>query len=130
MSVLQESFLRRYATTPIHVARLERLLTTYGPAGSEDEFAQRFIVWDDACGDGEAARITTEILSQLYDAEGNLVRLTDETVRAAIDWVAAGNEREREDRIAVLRSTLFEASRLAAAENGKVYETSDRSGVS
>ena len=84
MGAVQEAFLRRYATTPIHVPRLERLLATYGPCGTEDAFAQEFIQWDDACSDGDAARIVTEVISQLVDRNGQLVRLTDEAVRGAM----------------------------------------------
>ena len=99
MSVLQEAFLRRYATSPIHVPRLERLLATYGPDGTEEAFAQRFISWDDACDDSEAARIVTEVISQVTDAEGRLIRLTDDAVQGAIRWVAEAPENDREERL-------------------------------
>jgi hypothetical protein len=108
MSVVQETFLRRYATSPIHVPRLERLLATYGQAGTGEEFAGRFIGWDDACQDGEAARIVTEVISQLAGSDGRLIRLTDAAVHGAIRWLADGPEVDRAERVATLRSTLAE----------------------
>ena len=57
----RDEFLRRYATSPIHVPRLERLLAVYGVDEQDDSFCQRFIGWDRACADGEAARVVTEI---------------------------------------------------------------------
>ena len=113
MGAVQEAFLRRYATTPIHVPRLERLLATYGPGGTEDAFAQEFIQWDDACNDADAARIVTEVISQLVDRKGQLVRLTDEAVRGAIRWLAEAPSLERADRVAALRDILAEVPDLA-----------------
>jgi len=113
MGAVQEAFLRRYATTPIHVPRLERLLATYGPCGTEDAFAQEFIQWDDACSDGDAARIVTEVISQLVDGNGQLVRLTDEAVRGAIRWLADAPNLERADRAAALRAIFDEVPDMA-----------------
>lgn len=114
MSERYEAFLRRYATSPIHVPRLERLLTTYGPAGSEAVFADAFIAWDDACGDGEAARIVTEVISQVVDTDGSLIRLTDDTVRGAIAWIAEAEGTDRDERAAALKAILAEIPALSA----------------
>jgi hypothetical protein len=112
MNVFQETFLRRYAASPIHVPRLERLLATYGAGGTQEAFAQRFLGWDDACPDGDAARIVTEVLSQVVGADGRLIRLTDDAVHGAIRWLADGGgldgDFDRSERIATLRSALAE----------------------
>jgi hypothetical protein len=114
VSSAREAFLRRYATSPIHVPRLERLLSVY-----EDEFASQFIEWDRECPDVEAARIVAEILSA-GDAAGRIVRLSDESVRAAIRWMSTPSTlivAERADR---LRSILMtsEPGEMAAAIAG------------
>ena len=98
MSTAHDIFLRRFATSPIHVPRLERLLAVY-----DDEFASRFIEWDRECPDVEAARIVAEILSE-GDANGRIVRLDDEGVRAAIRWMSVQSPlsiAERADRLRV-----------------------------
>ena len=43
MSIVQHEFLRRYATSPIHVPRLERLLAVYAPPETPDQFARTYI---------------------------------------------------------------------------------------
>ena len=99
MSSAREAFLRSYATSPIHVPRLERLLAVYEDDGNE--FAARFIEWDRDCPDVEAARIVAEILSA-GDAAGRIVRLSDESVRAAIRWMSMPSTlivAERADRL-------------------------------
>jgi hypothetical protein len=88
MGEWREHFLRRYATSPIHVPRLERLLEAYGADDSPEAFACRFIAWDRACTDAEAARIVTEILSVSVDDTGRVVRVPDDQVQAAIRWMA------------------------------------------
>src|SRR5439155_14473449 len=80
MSAVQDEFFRRYATSPMHVPRLERLLAAYG-AGEPDVFAATFIGWDRECSDAEAARIVTELLAVFVDENGTLVRLSDDAVR-------------------------------------------------
>ena len=40
---MREDFLRRYATSPIHVPRLERLLSAYGDNDEIHAFAETFI---------------------------------------------------------------------------------------
>jgi len=83
----REEFLRRYATSPIHVPRLERLLAVYGDDGDDEVFCSRFIAWDRACPDGEAARIVTEILSA-GDRSGRIPRLSDDAVHGTIRWMS------------------------------------------
>lgn len=83
MSAIRDEFLRRYATSPIHVQTLERLLEVYG--GSDpDKFAARYISWDRECEEPEAARVVSELLATLFDNDGKLVRLSDEIVQDAI----------------------------------------------
>ena len=72
----RDDFLRRYATSPIHVPRLERLLDAYGVDGQDEAFALRFIEWDRACADADAARIVTEIVSASAGEAGRPVRLS------------------------------------------------------
>ena len=115
MSALQEEFLRRYATSPIHVPRLERMLAAYGPHRSEDAFAEAFLGWDTACGDADAARIVTEVVSQVTNAKGQLIRLTDDAVRGAIAWVAETQGTERVERVAALRDILAEVPQFSVA---------------
>lgn len=108
MSAARHEFVRRYATSPIHVARLERLLSTYGPDGAEEAFAATFIEWDHASGDSEAARIVSEVLSTLHGRDGRLLRLTSDAVRGAIKWVAAVDPDGRAARAEALRGILAE----------------------
>jgi hypothetical protein len=117
VSAAREAFLRRYATSPIHVPRLERLLSVY--EDESDAFAALFIEWDRDCPDPEAARIVAEILSA-GDAAGRIVRLSGESVRAAIRWMSMPSiltVAERADRLrSVLRTS--EPSEAAAAIAG------------
>lgn len=83
----RDEFLRRYATSPIHVPRLERLLAVYGDDGEAEAFCSRFIAWDRACPDSEAARIVTEILSAGASG-GGVTQLSDEAVQGAIRWMS------------------------------------------
>lgn len=99
MSSACEVFLRRYATSPIHVPRLERLLAVYGD--DAEGFAARFIEWDRDAPELEAARIVAEMLSA-GDALGRIVRLSDEAVHAAIRWMSTSSSlpvAERADRL-------------------------------
>jgi hypothetical protein len=114
VTVAGDVFLRRYATSPIHVPRLERLLAVY-----DDEFAARFIEWDRECPDVEAARIVAEILSA-GDANGRIVRLDDEAVRAAIRWMSGSSplsiaERTERLRLAVSLADPRESAVAIAA---------------
>ena len=83
----RDEFLRRYATSPIHVPRLERFLAVYGDDGDDEAFCGRFIAWDRASPDGEAARIVAEILSA-GDSYGRITRLSDAAVQGAIRWMS------------------------------------------
>lgn len=110
VSVIQHEFLRRYATSPMHVPRQERLLEAYGASHTADAFASAFMAWDRACGDHEAARIVTEVLSTLVDEGGRLRRLTPQAVKGAIAWVAASAAQERTERVEALSTLLMEVS--------------------
>lgn len=112
MSVIQHEFLRRYAASPMHVPRLERLLDTYGGPDAADAFAEAFISWDRACGDSDAARIVTEAISLLVDDRGRLIRLTPEAVRGAIAWIAASAGDVRTERVQALSTILIELSQV------------------
>jgi hypothetical protein len=83
----RDEFLRRYATSPIHVPRLERFLAVYGDDGDDEAFCGRFIAWDRASPDGEAARIVAEILSA-GDSDGRISRFSDAAVKGAIRWMS------------------------------------------
>jgi hypothetical protein len=104
---IREVFLRRYATSPIHVPRLERLLDAFDDG--DDSFAGRFIAWDRECPDVEAARIVAEILSA-GDAAGRIARLSDEAVQQAIRWMS--------DRSALTVAERADALRAALASSG------------
>jgi hypothetical protein len=106
MGEFREQFLRRYATSPIHVPRLERMLEAYGDGDSGDGFARRFIAWDRACADGDAARIVTEVLAVCTDDAGRIVRLTDDQVEAAIRWMAEATSMPVAERARVLGEGL------------------------
>jgi hypothetical protein len=101
----RDEFLRRYATSPIHVPRLERLLAVYGAGGEEEGFCRRFIGWDRACADAEAARIVTEILSE-GDGSGRITGHSDEAVRGAIRWMSDLTPVAVADRAHALRARL------------------------
>ena len=112
-----EVFLRRYATSPIHVPRLERLLFAYGD--DAEGFATRFIEWDRDAPDLEAARIVAEILSA-GDAVGRIVRLSDDAVRTAIRWMSTPSSLTVAERANRLRDVLTrsDAGAVAAAIAG------------
>ena len=109
----RDDFLRRYATSPIHVPRLERLLDAYGDDGEDEAFALRFIAWDRACADVDAARIVTEIVSASTDEAGRPVRLSDDAVRGAIRWMAEATSFTVADRAELLREGLGSRDRFA-----------------
>ncbi len=111
MSTVQDEFLRRYATSPMHVARLERLLAVYGTGGAGDDFAAAFIAWDRAANDSDAARIVSEVLSTLQGDDGRLVRLTGDAIRGAITWLADAPADERGERAEALALILSEITR-------------------
>ena len=100
----REDFLRRYATSPIHVARLERLLDVYGGA-DPDAFAAKFIEWDRGCATVDAARIVTEVICTCVDGSGRIARLSDDQLIEAIRWMDKGPA-ATDERAATLREML------------------------
>ena len=110
----RDEFLRRYATSPIHVPRLERFLAVYGSGEGDDAFCRRFITWDRASTDADAARIVTEILSA-GDATGRITRISDNAVRGAIRWMSAFTPLPVAERAFVLRARLTAADDAAVA---------------
>ena len=120
----REEFLRRYATSPIHVPRLERFLAVYGADGDDDSFCHRFIAWDRASSDGEAARIVTEILSA-GDGSGRIARVSDAAVKGAIRWMGDATWLSVPERARVLRDRLTAADEKAVAEFVTFLETAD-----
>ena len=114
MNTARDEFLRRYATSPIHVPRLERFLAVYGSSEEDDAFCSRFIEWDRACSDADAARIVTEILSA-GNATGQITRLSDDTVRGAIRWMSELTSLPVAERAFALRVLLTTSDDAAAA---------------
>jgi hypothetical protein len=106
VSTTRDEFLRRYATSPIHVPRLERLLLAYGDDDDGETFARQFIAWDLACRDGEAARIVSEIISTCLDESGRIRRLSDDVVASAIKWMAEATSYSIADRAKLLETRL------------------------
>jgi hypothetical protein len=115
MATARDAFLRRYATSPLHVPRLERMLAAYGDEADEEQFARRFIEWDRACADAEAARIVTEILAVQCDEQGRIVRFDDRAVEGAIRWMAEAAGLTVTERAATLRERLSTARAPASA---------------
>jgi hypothetical protein len=94
----REQFLRRYAATPNHIPRLERLLSVYGADQSEDAFAAMYLAWDDEFGAPETGRLVGEWLVCVVDADGRLVRVSDAAVRGALRLM--GRVRPAEEALA------------------------------
>ena len=120
----RDEFLRRYATSPIHVPRLERLLAVYGSGEEDDAFCSRFIAWDRACPDADAARIITEILSA-GDATGRITRLSDDAVRGAIRWMSELTSLPVAERAFALRARLTASDDAAVAAFVEFLAASD-----
>jgi hypothetical protein len=95
------------------VPRLERLLAAYGDDGDDEAFAVRFIAWDRASPDVDAARIVTEIVSVSADEAGRLLRLSDEAIMGAIRWMAEATLFSVADRAELLREGLRSPDRFA-----------------
>jgi len=110
---MRTAFLRRYATSPIHVPRLERLLAVYGAGGGDDEFAARFISWERVCSDVEAGRVVTEVLSSFHDDTGAIVRLSDAAVQGALRLMADATAIPTPARARELRGMLAENDKRA-----------------
>jgi hypothetical protein len=119
----RDEFMRRYATSPIHVPRLERFLAAYD-VDDDDSFCHRFIAWDRAASDGEAARIVTEILSA-GDAAGRITRLSDAAVKGAIRWMSEARWLSVHQRARVLREHLTAEDEKAVAGFVAFLETAD-----
>jgi hypothetical protein len=101
----RDDFLRRYATSPIHVPRLERFLARYGDDERADAFCARFIAWDRACPDGEAARIVAEVLSDVGAGPPD-GPFSDEVVQGAIRWMGEVATLDVTRRAAMLREAV------------------------
>ena len=114
METARDEFLRRYATSPIHVPRLERFLAVYGDDDGSDSFCRRFIEWDRACPNAEAARIVTEVLSA-GDGSGRIRRVSDEAVRGAIRWMSERSPFPIGERARTLGDALKVENEAAAA---------------
>ena len=106
---MREDFLRRYATSPIHVPRLERLLTVYGDSDEVHAFAETFIAWDRTGPGIETARVVAELLASFQDESGALVRLSDDAVRGALRLMGETSTLAPEARLRAMR-TLFSAT--------------------
>lgn len=127
MSATRHEFIRRYATSPIHVARLERVLAAYATDGDADAFAAAFLAWDRAAADADAARVVSEVLSTLVGPDGRVVRLTDQAIRGAIAWMAAAPPGTRDERAAALQGILSEVTgpRGTTEERGRLPRPAD-----
>jgi hypothetical protein len=124
MGAARDEFFRRYATSPIHVPRLERLLLAYGDDEEDESFARRFIAWDRACPDLEAARIVSEILSA-GDESGRIIRLSDGAIRGAIRWMGELESPGVGERARSLRDGLVSTDTSAVAAFVDLLERSD-----
>lgn len=110
---MREDFLRRYATSPIHVPRLERLLSAYGDNDEIHAFAETFIAWDRTGPSVEAARVLAELLASFQDESGALVRLSDDAVRGALRLMAETSSVAPDARMRAMR-TFFAATDTAS----------------
>ena len=110
---MREDFLRRYATSPIHVPRLERLLSAYGDNDEIHAFAETFIAWDRTGPSVEAARVVAELLASFQDESGALVRLSDDAVRGALRLMAETSSVAPDARLRAMR-TFFAATDTAS----------------
>lgn len=113
MGTVRDEFLRRYATSPIHVPRLERLLHAYEDDDEDDTFSRKFIAWDRACPDAEAARIVTEIVSANLDGSGQIVRLSDDALQGAIRWMAVAESHAVGERARILADAISSSDESA-----------------
>lgn len=130
MSTVRDEFLRRYATSPIHVPRLERLLEAYGDDEQDDAFPCRFIAWDRACRDADAARIVTEIISSDVPEPGRVVRLSDAALKGAIRWMAEATSYSVADRTRILKDALSSCDEAVRGQFIEFLETSEALGDS
>jgi hypothetical protein len=139
MGTARDEFLRRYATSPIHVPRLERFLHEYEDDDEGDTFSRKFIGWDRACRDAEAARIVTEVVSASLDGsgpstgsgpsratsrDGRIVRLSDNAMRGAIRWMAEATAHPVAERARILGDALSSPDETARRRFIEFLETS------
>jgi hypothetical protein len=124
MGTARDEFLRRYATSPIHVPRLERLLLAYEDNGEDDAFCRRFISWDRTCPDAEAARIVIEIVSGGVEQSGTIVRLSDKALRGAIRWMTDAASHPVPVRVQILRDAISSPDETARRRFIEFLETS------
>ena len=78
----------------------------YGDDDPDDEFSRKFIAWDRASPDGEAARIVTEIISSQVVLPGRIVRLSDEALKGAIRWMAVAISHSVAERARILKEAV------------------------
>lgn len=89
------------------------MLHVYERDADDDSFARRFISWDRACPDAEAARIVTEIVSATTDASGKVLHLNDDAMQGAIRWMADASTPSVAERARILRDALSSADEAA-----------------
>jgi hypothetical protein len=123
MGTARDEFLRRYATSPIHIPRLERLLHAYEDDDEDDTFSRKFIGWDRACPDAEAARIVTEVVSASLDGSGQIVRLSDSALQGAIRWMAGAVSHSVADRARILGDAISSRDETARRQFIEFLET-------
>lgn len=99
------------------------MLHAYERDDEDDSFARKFIGWDRACPDGEAARIVTEIVSASVDASGNVLRLSDDAMQGAIRWMADATTPSVAERARTLRDALSAQDEDARAQFIEMLET-------
>jgi hypothetical protein len=124
MGTARDEFLRRYATSPIHIPRLERLLHAYEDDDEDDTFSRKFISWDRACPDAEAARIVTEVVSASPDGSGKIVRLSDNALEGAIRWMAEATSHSVAERARILGAAISSPDESARRQFIDFLETS------
>jgi hypothetical protein len=125
MGTARDEFLRRYATSPIHVPRLERLLREYEDDDEGDTFSRKFIEWDRACRDAEAARIVTEVISATVDGSRRVVRLSDNALQGAIRWMAEAASHPVAERARILGAAISSPDDSARRQFIEFLETSN-----
>ena|SRR5688572_2777135 len=124
MGTARDEFLRRYATSPIHVPRLERFLHEYEDDDEGDTFSRKFIGWDRACRDAEAARIVTEVVSASLDGSGRVVKLSEKALKGAIRWMAEATSHSVAERARILGAAISSSDESARRQFIEFLETS------
>ncbi len=96
----------------------------FGVDERDDAFCRRFIGWDRACPDPEAARIVTEVLSASDDA-GQIVCVGEEVVRGAIRWMSEVAWLSVAERANLLRDGVTAPEGAVAADFVAFLATAD-----